>query len=131
MAEEESKHYFTSVSEIWIDREGIMHVQFAKGVELSLAHMEEAYALFKQLGVGPGMNKSRQLLSGGPFTISKPAREYAGKNATDFFIAAAMVTNSALMRFVVNVFNALQKHDVPFKLFSTEEEAIAWLRTFK
>jgi hypothetical protein len=126
----ETKHFFTSVSEIWIDTDEIMHVKFSKGVELTLADMEEAYKLFDALGFGPGKGKSRQLLCGGPFGISKPARDYAGKNGTEFFIAAAMVTNSALMRFVVNLFNSLQKHNVPFKLFANENDAITWLKTF-
>lgn len=127
---EQSKHFYTRVSEIWIDREGIMHIKFVKGVEINLADMEEAYALFKEFGIGPAMKKSRQLLSGGPFTISKQARDYAGKNATDFFYAAAMVSNSVVMRFVINIFNAIQKHDVPFKIFDNEEDALVWLRTY-
>ena len=124
------KHFFTRVSEIWIDKEGIMHVEFSKGVTLNLPDMEEAYKLFEELGFGPGKKKSRQLLSGGPYTISKEARDYAGKNGTDFFIAVAVVSNSPLMKFVFNLFNALLKHDVPFKFFSSEKEALAWLRTF-
>ena len=128
---EQSKHFFTGVSEIWVDEEGIMRIVFSKGIELKLADMEEAYAIFNQLGIGPGQNKSLQLLSGGPFNISKQARDYAGRNATDFFIAAALVTNSVLTRYVINIFNSLKKHDVPFRVFATEEEAINWLRTYK
>lgn len=125
-----SKHYRTSVSEIWIDEEGIMHVVFSKGANLALPDMQEAYAIFENLGFGPGKKKSRQLLTGGPFTISKEAREYAGKSGTDFFHAAALVGSSILMRVVFNLFNALVKHNVPFKMFGTEVEALAWLRTY-
>jgi hypothetical protein len=123
-------HYHTKVSEIWIDHEDIIHVVFSKNVTLTLQEMEEAYKIFGDLGFGPGKKKSRQLLSGGPIIISKEARNYAGKNGTDFFIAAAMVTDSAFMRFVINLFNAIQQHNVPFKLFATEQEALSWLRTF-
>jgi hypothetical protein len=126
-----SKHYHTRVSEIWVDEENIMHVVFAKGVILFLEDMEEGYKVFRELGVGPGMRKSRQLLSGGDFTMTKGARTFAGRTANDYFVAAAMVTDSTLMRLVINTFNALVKHDVPFKLFTTEEEAVAWLRKFK
>jgi len=128
---EQNKHFHTRVSEIWIDAEGIMHVIFSKGVELSLEDMEEAYKIFRAMGFGPGKKKSRQLLTGGPFTISRPARNFAGSNGTDYFIAAAMVTNSVLMRLVINIFNTLHKHEVPFRMFESEEEALAWLRTFK
>ncbi|HLG02115.1 MAG TPA: hypothetical protein VI731_00880 [Bacteroidia bacterium] len=121
---------YTRVSEIWMDQEGIMHILFFKGFELSLADMEEAHRLFGELGYGPGKNKSRQLLTGGPFTISKEAREYAGKNGKDYFYAAAMVSNSFLMRSVITIFNALQKHDVPFRIFASEAEAIGWLKTY-
>ncbi len=127
-----STHYRTGVSEVWIDNEDIMRVVFDKGGDLNLARMEEAFMLYRnELGVGPGKRKIRQLLSGGPVTVSKEARDLAGRNARDYFIAAAMVTNSRLMRLVVNSFNTIQKPGVPFKLFSTEEEALAWLGTFK
>jgi hypothetical protein len=126
----EGQRFRTKVSEIWMDREEIMHVEFSKNITLSLGHMEEAYKIFRDLGFGPGQNKSRQLLSGGPITISKEARDFAGKNGTDYFVAAAMVTDSVFMRYVINLFNTIQKHKVPFKLFATEEEALAWLRTF-
>ncbi len=125
------QRYHTSVSEIFLDNDGIMHVVFSKGIELTLPDMEEAYAVFGQLGFGKGKKKSLQLLSGGPFYISKPARDYAGSNGTDYFIAAAMVTDSVFTRFVINLFNSIVKHNVPFKLFSNEEDAISWLKTFK
>lgn len=126
-----SQHHHTRVSEIWIDAENIMHVVFATGVTINLQDMEEAYKIFRELGLGPGGRKGRQLLSGGHFTLTKEAREYAGKSGKDYFIAAAMVTESTLMRLVINTFNALTRHDVPFKLFAAEEEALVWLRTFK
>jgi hypothetical protein len=125
-----SKHHHTRVSEIWVDEENIMHVVFGKGVTIDLRDMEEAYAIFRALGVGPGQRKSRQLLSGGHFTLTNEARAFAGKSGQDYFIAAAMVTDSALMRLVINTFNLLTRHGVPFKLFATEEEALAWLRKF-
>jgi hypothetical protein len=124
------KYHKTRVSEIRLDEEGIMRIVFAKNVDIDLKDMEEAYAYFGELGFGPGKKKSRQLLSGGPFNISKEARDYAGRSGTDFFIAAAMVTNSIVTRFVINLFNSIQKHGVPFKVFASEEEALKWLRTF-
>lgn len=125
-----SQHYHTRVSEIWVDDENIMHVVFAKGVTINLQDMEEAYHIFRDLGVGPGARKSRQLLSGGHFTLTKEARAFAGKSGKDYFIAAAMVTDSPLMRLVINTFNLLTRHGVPFKMFATETEALQWLRTF-
>lgn len=130
MESSENKHFHTSVSEIWLDNENIMRVVFAKGATLKLADMEEAYKVFGDLGFGPGKKKSRQLLSGGPFVISKEARDYAGKSGTQYFTAAAMVTDSVVMRYVINLFNLIQKHNVPFKLFANEEEALRWLRTY-
>jgi len=127
-----SKHYRTRASEIWIDDEGIMHVVFNKGAVLDLSIMEETFTLYRdELGLGPDKKKITQMLSGGPITINKAARDLAGKIGADYFIAAAMITDSPLMRFIVNTFNVIQKPGVPFKLFATEEEAMTWLRTFK
>ncbi len=125
-----NQHHHTRVSEIWLDEENIMHVVFAKGVTINLQDMEEAYKIFRELGIGPGLGKGRQLLSGGHFTLTKEARAFAGGNAEDYFLAAAMVTESTLVRLVINTFNALTRHKVPFKLFAKEEEALTWLRTF-
>lgn len=124
-------HYKTKASEIWIDKEDIMHVVFAKGAELTVDAIEESFALYRELGLGPGGKKIRQLLSGGPVTAGKEARDLTARYGVHYFTAAAMVTNSRLMRLVVNSFNAIQKPGVPFKLFPTEEEALSWLRTVR
>lgn len=126
-----SKHYHTRISEIWIDDENIMRIVFDKDVTIARKDMADAFDMYQNdMGLGPGKKKIRQMLSGGPFALTKEAREVAGKKGRDYIIAAPMITDSTLTRVVINTFNAVIRHDVPFKLFSTEEEALSWLRTF-
>jgi hypothetical protein len=126
-----SKHYHTRISEIWIDDENIMRIVFDKDVNIARKDMADAFDLYhNDMGLGPGKKKIRQMLSGGPFALTKEAREVAEQKGRDFITAAAMVTDSTLTRVVINTFNAVAKHDVPFKLFSTEEEALTWLKKF-
>lgn len=126
----DSRRFSTRVSEIWLDADGIMNIEFKANAEIGLADMQEADALFRQMGFGQGRKKSRQLLKGGPFTLSREARAFAALTGTDFFHAAAMVTDSVMVRYVVNLFNALNKHKVPFKVFSDEKKALEWLKSF-
>ncbi|MEW6470434.1 MAG: hypothetical protein AB1458_16090 [Bacteroidota bacterium] len=125
-----NQRFHTRVSEIWIGDDGIMRVVFAKNATIDLADMEEAYRIFSDMGFGPGKKKSRQLLSGGPVTLKKEAREYADRTGQDFFVAAALVSDSVLMRFVINLFNTIHRHGVPFRIFSNEANALSWLKTF-
>ena len=122
----------TAVSEIWVDSEGILRVDILQGASLTLKDMEEGFEAYAKLGFGQGQKKGLQLLTGARFfTLDKEARDYGGKHGDSFFIAAAVVSDSIAMRFLVNMFNATQKHGVPFKAFSNVEEALEWLRKFK
>lgn len=126
------KKYNTDACEIWLDENGFVRCDISK--DLDLKDMEEAYAVFYELGLGPGRQKGLQILTGSkPYTLTKAARDYAGKHGRDYFKAAALVTNSFFMKYVLNVFNSLhnKEQDTPFKAFSSVEEAAGWLKKFK
>lgn len=65
------------------------------------------------------------------FSITPEARSYAAAMGKDYFIAAAIISDSLAVRIVMNFFNAFYKPTVPLKMFATEEAARKWLRTFK
>lgn len=65
------------------------------------------------------------------FTFDNKALKYAARVGKDFFIASAIVSDSLPTRMLFRFFNGFYKHPVPFKMFTAEEKALEWLRTFK
>lgn len=118
----------TLTTEIWVDAEGFLRVRSAEGCEVDLEECMRCFAAYRQLGYGP-TNKTFQLIDGSKhYSLSKEAREYAAIHGKDYFYASAIITKLLSMRLVVNFFNRFYKHEVLFKLFATEEEALKWLR---
>lgn len=59
------------------------------------------------------------------------AHHYVDENGQDLVHACAIVVNSFLNRFIVEVFLNVKKPKVPVKVFSSEENAVAWLKELK
>ncbi|MBA3681610.1 MAG: hypothetical protein H0W73_10675 [Bacteroidetes bacterium] len=119
-------------NEIWIDDDGIlMLVLTGKEIEMELEEVKECFEAYKTLGCGPH-NKVLQLIDfTGEGTMTAEARNYVAETGCHFFIASAIVNNSLAVRLIVNFFNTFYKHPIPFKMFSNEKEARAWLMTFR
>jgi hypothetical protein len=61
-------------------------------------------------------------------SVSKEAREFsATPEANEGALAKAVVTNSLGMRLVVNFFISINKPPVPHRVFTKEEDALAWI----
>lgn len=127
---EQPKKIFTKCNEIWLNEEGILIVKAIQGADIDEEEAIACFEIYRQLGCYE--NKVLQLLDArADMSITREARNYAAEHGKDFFIASAIVTDSFTVRLIVNFFNSFYKPLVPFKLFSTEEEALAWLRNFK
>ncbi|MBI3519811.1 MAG: hypothetical protein HY062_10700 [Bacteroidetes bacterium] len=120
----------TPMNEIWIDSEGFLVLKPLEGTEMDLPEVKACFEAYRSLGIGPH-NKVLELIDASDGSMTADARSYAAEVGKDYFIAAAIVSNSLAVRLVVNFFNTFYKHTVPFKMFSTEEAARKWLRTFK
>lgn len=120
----------TKMSEIWLDEEGVLVLKPDEGVELDLEEVEACFAAYKTLGIGP-QNKVLELIDARDGSMTGEARAFAAKNGVDYFIAAAIISDSLAVRLVVNFFNSFYSQLVPFKMFATEEAARKWLRTFR
>ena len=119
----------TKLNEIWIDDEGFLILKPKEGAELDLEEVKACFEAYKELGVGPH-NKVLELIDARDGSMTGEARSYAAEMGKDYFIAAAIISDSLAVRMVVNFFNTFYTHIVPFKMFATEEEARKWLRTF-
>ena len=58
-------------------------------------------------------------------------RKYIGDNLHLFATASAVKENSTSIRFIGNAINHLFPPKVPMRMFKSEKEAFAWLRSLK
>jgi hypothetical protein len=61
----------------------------------------------------------------------KEARDYAEKNGQEHLYACAVVLNSHIAKFMLNVFMILKKSTVPLRGFTKKNDAINWLNELK
>ncbi len=120
----------TKFNEVWIDEEGFLVLKPLTGVELDLEEVKACFRAYDELGIGPN-NKVLELIDARDGSLMPEARTYAAEMGKNYFIAAAIISDSLAVRMVVNFFNTFYKQIVPFKMFATEEAARKWLRTFK
>jgi hypothetical protein len=120
----------TKWNEILLDDEGILILKPSHGAEMDLEEVKACFEAYKALGIGPN-NKVLEIIDVQDSTMTDDARVFAAENGSDYFIAAAIISNSLAIRIMVNFFNVFYKQLVPFKMFSNEEAARNWLRTFK
>lgn len=126
------KKITTEAADISIDEEGILRVHIHDGAVLDLDVVKEIFVKYEELGLGPGKKKRLELMTvAGWHSMTREAREFTALHGKDYFIAAAVINNTLSVRLIVNFYNSFYKHEVPFKLFATEEKALEWLRKFK
>lgn len=126
----ETKHISAKGSEIWVDDEGILNLKLSEYEEADLEEVKACFELYKSLGFGPHKKVLQIIYSPENLPVNHEARTYAANTGKDFFIASAVISNSLAVKLVVNFFNKFYKHNVPFKIFSTEQAARTWLHSF-
>ncbi|MGQ0828934.1 MAG: DUF7793 family protein [Bacteroidota bacterium] len=119
----------TSVAEMFIDEDDILRIKILKGVHVTLEKSKEYYQASNQL------TKNNKVLvmvdASQDYTITDEAKEYgASEEVSKNRIAVAIVTNSIANRLTVNLYIKFYKPIVPTKMFSEEQAALKWLKTF-
>lgn len=62
---------------------------------------------------------------------SDEAKKYIDEYGEEFLFACAMIVNSHLMKFMVKGFNRKEKRKIPVEIFSSETDAVNWLKKMK
>jgi len=120
----------TKHNTIWIDEEGFLVVKADEKVELDINEIKACFEAYKQLGINP-QHKVLQILDVRDILIDSEARHYVAEVGKDYFLASAIISGSLAVRILANFFGPFTNNAVPYKMFPNEEEARAWLRTFK
>ena len=120
----------TRTSRIWLDVEGIVRIVKLPGAEETLEDAERNYdAIIKVSG-----QKRRPIFIDGSLlkSVTRKVRVYYAKNIPKQATAIAPLTKSSFNRvlasFLQPLIKTIYKGDFPFKIFTSEKEAIEWLR---
>lgn len=112
---------------LWYD--GIVHARFRERAEVTLDDARENLAVTAELTRGhrvPVLVDLRPIRS-----QTAEARAYfAGPAATAVTRAVALVVASPVSRVLGNFFLGFNRPATPARLFTSVDEALAWLRTF-
>jgi hypothetical protein len=94
--------------------------------EYDLTILAELLGVFKEMADGcprPYLTDNRYI-SG---IITREEQAYINENFGDFATKAAMLTQSPIIRVMLNSYNSIFKPKVELKLFTDEEKAVEWL----
>ena len=116
---------------IWMDENGFIRISPNDGFEFDEKDVERQFMIYSQLLLKS--NKKTLLLvdATNDFEMTKEARELSAKKAKDYFMAAAIVSNSFTTRLLINFLNSFYNFGIPIKMFAQESDAIKWLQEKK
>ncbi len=119
----------TSISEIYIDNDGILYVEMFENADVTLEKVKENFDALKKL---LGSDKALVLIKiKKGFKFHSDARRYAALAGNEINrVATAFVVNSFASKLVVNLYIKFNKPAVPTRMFLSEKNALKWLRSF-
>jgi len=113
----------------WTDADGILRGEARADSDQTLGDAKEQIELHRADHAGkrrPILIDIRKVRS-----VSREARTYyAGYAAAELYSAAGFIVESPVSRAIGNFFLGLNKPVFPTRLFSSEAEALAWLRQY-
>ena len=119
----------TQTTKIWVGHDGITRNEIVLGSEITLAEAKLAIQSIIKITKGekkPVLVDTRQIKS-----MTHKSRQYlAGQETADALRAVALLINSPISKIIGNFFVNFSKPLVPTKLFTDENEALAWLKGF-
>ena len=107
-------------------KDGIMYGEYKKNVTIDLntakSIVEERIVLCEGKDY-PSLGKIDSNL-----TLTKDARDYLGKEGTANMSKLGIVVDSMVSKVIGNWYLTLSRPSIPTKLFTSEEDAIKWLK---
>ena len=125
----ERKVVKTSNAEIWIDEQGICHHIYTEGANVTIKDtLDECRIIseisgFKKVPIMVDLNLVKNV-------CRESRMYYASKEAEKIFKVAALLVGTKMSRVLGSFFIGLNKPTTPVKLFTSEKEALKWLKDF-
>ena len=119
----------TATTRLWLDDEGILHVETLPLSDETLASAQGNLAALLRLG--GGVRRPLLVDMRGGRSLSRDARKhYAGPEAARVVCAVAVLVDNPLSRMLGNVFLGVNKPAFPTHLVEDQESGLAWLRDY-
>ena len=117
------------VAKIWVGEDGIARINHVPDAEVTLEDAHETMAAYLKLNKGkrmPLLIDTRTMKS-----LARGARHFfAGEEAAACASAAAIIVGTPVSKVLGNFYLGLSNPHLPSRLFSSEDEALAWLKGY-
>jgi len=111
----------------WFDENGILYA-LSKNTPRTLERQKENYQFIKKI---TGNHKVCLLCDTTNSSLQgKETRDYSATQLPNYFHAMAVISKSAIGKFLTNVFLKLKNQPVPITFFNNEIEAKEWLKKY-
>jgi hypothetical protein len=116
-------------SRLWLGDDGIVRIIWIPGADVTLEDAKETMASYLKI------NKGKRLpLFVDTKTMKSLAREarryYASEEAARVASAVAIIVGTPVSRVLGNFYLGLSNPHLPTRLFSSEDEALKWLKEY-
>jgi hypothetical protein len=119
----------TTKGKAYINESGILIQTYEDNIELTYNDAHEDCDLYTEIcksGKRPVLVDIRNIKS-----VERKARVYyASDEMSKYVAAAALIISNPVSRVIGNFYMGLNKTVFPFRLFTNQEEAINWLKSF-
>jgi hypothetical protein len=119
----------TRVNKVWLGEDGIVRIIHVPGAEVTLEDVKETMAAYLKINKGkrrPLFVDTKTMKS-----FSREARHYyASDEAAKVASAAAIIVDTPVSRVLGNFYLGLSSPHLPSRLFSSEDEALEWLKGY-
>ena len=118
----------TSIARKWRSEDGIVRLVILPGSRLTVSDVAEDMATYEQVTDGikrPFLIDLRQIRS-----MDRAARQHVVQNSSKQVAAAALLIGSPVSRILGNFFLGFNKPPTPTRLFTSQDQAMAWLQQF-
>jgi hypothetical protein len=119
----------TSIGTMWLDESGLLWHRLDVGVTVTADDAVETLSAVRSLTAGKPVPAVVDI-RGAAFADRAARDGFAGNEETSAEVATALVVDNAFSRRLGNLYLKLSTPDRPVRMFASEEQAVAWARSF-
>ncbi len=123
-----NERFKTRNATIWLGEDGIVRAVYVSGARETIDDAIEDSAM--QDRAAQGEKKPILVDMSGLKNMDRGAREYFAKESAKITTAAALLVDTPVSKVLGNLLIGLNRLSHPVKLFTSEAEAIEWLKEF-
>lgn len=119
----------TPIGTIWLDEAGVLWHRLDPGVAVSFDDVQATFGVVRSLTGGKQVPAVVDI-RGAAFADRAARDGFAGDEETSAEIATALIVDNAFSRRLGDLFLRWSTPERPVRMFTSEDEAAAWARTF-